>query len=573
MAKKKSRRAGGSKRSRPRSSGGRPSPAQAAEPAAREPDATPRRAVSRAALVALWVAIVVAVSALPTLAVYCQGLDAGRGAYTWVVPPYPQDGLAYLAWVKQAAEGKLLFHVKYTQLEHSAAVFQPLFLAAGWLEALSGWSSGFSLFVARCVCAIAFLLVLYRFSACSGLRREERWTFLALVSCSSGLGFLFDGSLKPADRWMPEIDTLWSLGWSPVLAAGLTLMLAVLILVEEATHGDFASQAGERGAVNRRFLLAGALTGLLAFVHPYDVVSVGVVVLAVAVYRRGVQRALAPLSLFGLLAAPACLVQLWLSLTHPVLSAHAAQAEMRSPSLLAYALGLGLPGLFALVGLARALAEKRAARLVTLLVWIAAALALAYAPVWFQRHLIMGVHIPVCALAAVGVCDLARRVCGARPRLRIALVVALVAATTPTHYANYRDALEAAREDPAAYYVPEGLAAALDFLGRNAPSEALVLAHPETARLIPGASGNGVTLGHWAQSVDADEHLRWLRRLFSPGGSAQKLRMLRGSRIDYVFVDGAMRRHWLGGGTPGWLAEVGETIYDRDGVRIVRVAH
>lgn len=531
------------------------------------------QAASRATPVALWIALVVVVSALPTLAVYRQGLATeGARDYTWVVPPYPQDGLAYLAWVKQAAEGKLLFHVKYTQLEHRAVVFNPPFLVTGWLAALSGWSSGFALFVARCVFVIAFLLVLYRFSGCFGLRRDERWTFLGLVSCSSGLGFLSAAGLKAADRWMPEINTLWSLSWSPIFALGLALMLAILMLVEQATRKGGGSGAGDHSAdVGRSFLLAGALTGLLAFVHPYDVVSVGVVVLAVAVYRLGAQQALGPLLRFGLLAGPPCLIQLGLSLMHPVLSAHAARADMPSPALLGYAIGLGLPGLFALFGLARASAEHRVGRLVTIVVWVAAALGLAYAPVWFQRRLVMGIHIPVCLLAAIGVCDLARRASRGRAAVRIALVIGLVATTTPTHYVNYREALESARDDPAAYYVPESLAAALRFLDEHVPSEAVVLAHPHAARLIPGASGNAVTLGHWAQSVGNDQHLRWLRSLFAPGHGLDKVNMLRSSRIDYVFVDASMRRYWLGGETPGWLADVGETVYDRDGVRIVRV--
>ena len=50
--------------------------------------------------------------------------------YTWIMPPYPEDSLAYLAWSQQAAHGSLLFKLKYTALPHTAFLFQPFFCSA-----------------------------------------------------------------------------------------------------------------------------------------------------------------------------------------------------------------------------------------------------------------------------------------------------------------------------------------------------------------------------------------------------------------------------------------------------------
>ena len=53
----------------------------------------------------------VAGTSLPYLALWLRA-DSFSGepgsVYAWILPPYPEDGLAYLAWVKQAAQGAAL---------------------------------------------------------------------------------------------------------------------------------------------------------------------------------------------------------------------------------------------------------------------------------------------------------------------------------------------------------------------------------------------------------------------------------------------------------------------------------
>ena len=87
----------------------------------------------------------------------------------------------------------------------------------------------------RALAVAGFLWTLHRFSRVFALEPAERWLFLWLAVCSSGLGLLFgDGPLRPADLWMPEFNTLWSLVWNPIFAVALTLVLWIFVLVAEA---------------------------------------------------------------------------------------------------------------------------------------------------------------------------------------------------------------------------------------------------------------------------------------------------------------------------------------------------
>lgn len=208
-------------------------------------------------------------------------------------------------------------------------------------------------------------------------------------------------------------------------------------------------------------------------------------------------------------------------------------------------------------------------------IWIAASLLLAYAPVWFQRKLMMGIHLPVCMIAAVGLDDLARRVSTGRKWAYAGVVVASLAFTAVTHVRNFDVLRNDVRQDVGAFYVTPDLRRAFRFLAEHTDPDSVVLAAYEATRLIPGAAGNTVTYGHWAQSIDVRAHVAWLRRVFGPPGAmsaADRQRELRESAIDYVFIDQTMLREWLRGRIPEWLATVGATVYSGPGVRIIEVA-
>ena len=523
--------------------------------------------------VTAWMVTILVVTTLPYLWLRARsGTWAGEGAtFLWLLPPYPDDGLAYLAWIRQAEAGDWLFRVKYTQIEHAPALFHPLFLIVGRVASATGMSAGFALFLLRFPALLACLHALRRLVGGFGFGRGTQMTALLLAGFASGLGaFIGWDRLRSADLWIPELNTLWSLTWNPIFAAALALMLYAL----DAVFREIRARPAQPRSWP--FLIAGACTGALAFIHAYDVVIVGAVVGVVTLLacRTSAWR---PLVVYGLLAGPPALLQWNIARTHPVLSDHSAGGEMLSPSPLALLTGLGLPLLLAAPGAVIATRRHRREASPTplpLIIWTVVSFALAWAPVWYQRKLLMGVQIPIAVLAAIGLVTLAQRLAGGRRIVSVGVIATGVLLTLPTHLVNVQRMNEQVVADPYAYFTPEPLGEALAWLDDNTDRRDVVLAHPSIARTIPATSGNTVTLGHWAQSVDRESHLAWLREVFAPNSpltDTERRERLAASRIAWIVVDARMLREWMGGQPPTWLEPISTIVYRGSAATILAI--
>jgi hypothetical protein len=517
-----------------------------------------------------WAAAAVVLTSFPYVAAW---LRAPAGAsYGWILPPYPTDSLAYFSWVKEAQSGAWLFTLKYTIAHQRAAMFHPLFLLAGWICRATGWSAGFCVFVLRGAGTALFALSLERLLRRLPLTASQRPLAMALVLLSSGFGGLaaalapgWTAAHPPTDLWLLDVNTLWSLTWGPLFPFGWALMLESLRLLLEP-------DAARRDA---SFLKAGALVCLLAFVHPYDAATMAFLAVVLGLSRPGGLRAAAA---FAAAAAPGALVQVALSRGDPVLARTTQLAADPSPGLLALALGLGLPGLLAAAQAWRVVKDGRAAQFRPLLAWAGGALLLCRAPVWFQRKLLGGVHIPICLLAAPALEAAAGRLAKLLdPRsatLRRTLIFALVALTAATHLVNARASWAVLREsgDWGPYYLDADLTRAFDYLSANTGRDEVVVAQLQASRLIPAWAGNTVPFGHWGYSVEP-ERLQWAASVFSPESGwtpERRAAELRAAGIRYVFVDPDLLMT-LGGAVPAWLTSATTKVYRGGRVEILRL--
>jgi len=460
--------------------------------------------------------------------------------FLWIYPPYPEDMLSYLAWSRQAQAGHILLSLKYTAVPHAPFFFNPFFLLAGWTGFVTHLDLGCVHLLLKTGGVLLFVIVLERFLDSLGLTRNAWIAAACFVSFASGFG-AFMPSVQSSDLWMPEISTQWSLLWNPLYPYSLALTV-------------FALHRMHRAAVTtsiREAAIAGLAVGFLAIVHPYHVPVVVAIAAADALMER---RAAAGriLLVFFTSIAPFAIYPIWVNATVDVAREHAASGTMASPAPWSYAVGLGLPLVFAIV----AIAGREARRFSLLVLWAAFSLAAAYVPVWFARKLVFSAQIPVAILGGVGFALLLER--ASRPlRALMVAVVAIVVVVTPVRVmiGAQREIARAAFDNP--FTVSEDRLAAMRFL-RTMPAESLVFADLATMRLVPALAGNRVPFGHWAQSVDARAAVDWTNSIFGPhGGSVDERRARFWSRIDFVLLDGPLlslaRRHrldWLFGGRP-----------------------
>jgi hypothetical protein len=479
----------------------------------------------------------------------------GGSHYSWIVPPYPEDSLAYMAWSQQAAHGSLLFRLKYTALPHSAFLFQPLFLVCGWLSALFGCDIGLVHLVVKSLGVVLFLAAFYRYTDYLRLSGFQSRLASVLVGVSSGLG-AFISFFDPTDRswwassadlWVVDANTWWSLLWNPLFPYSLTLMLLAIYWMDRGT------QEGRPSDLWR----SGLATGAQILIHPYSQPLLFALALVIVVKRRGWRKeAAAYLWRYALATLPCALYVDAVATFHPLVSRHNAQSGMVSPPFSACLLGFGLPLLLAVVGVAAGWRRPGVGPGCAGL-WFVLSCAFAYLPFWFQRKLLFGAHVPLCILAGAAPDLILARFPGARarpwiPRLALALFLVLVVATPVYLLVTGFD--EAHANPDGAYFVDDGLMEGLRFLKEKSEPQSVVFASPSTSRLIPAFSGNTVVWGHWAQSVDRQERERWFADLFKPGSDwndATRSPRFWGTGIDYILADRQMR-HWMQQNAAAW---------------------
>jgi hypothetical protein len=487
-------------------------------------------------------AFMVAVTSLPYLLNFFSTPAGFR--YTWILPPYPEDSLAYQGWSQQATHGRLLFQIKYTALPHASFLFHPFFLVAGWMSALLGCDIGIVLWVLKAVGVALFFVTFFKYADYLGLSGFQSTAASILVGISSGLGGLLvlldlagqSPALIPADLWVVDANTFYSLLWNPLFPYSLTLMLLAIYWLDRGT----------REARKPDFWWSGLATGILALIHPYSQPLLFAFAVIIAVLRRRME---APAYLWRhfLVLLPFLLYVFWAAAFHPLVSRHNAAGVMKSPDLVAYVLGFGFPLLLAAAGLVigRGQLLKRYWHIV---LWFLLSVAFAYLPVWFQRKFIFGAHVPLCIVAGIGFDLLLARFSNARARKEalIAAVVILLPllASTPMYLLASQSAQARENADDA-YFVSNEMMAGLKFLKNRSKPEGVVFATLETSRLIPAFAGNTVLWGHWAMSVDFKEREKWFENLFDEHANWDDPRRGRefwGTGIQYIFADGSLKQ-------------------------------
>jgi hypothetical protein len=463
--------------------------------------------------------------------------------YTWILPPYPEDSFGYMAWAQQAAQGHLLFQLKFTALPHPVFLFHPFFLIAGWMSHLFGGNIGFTLFLLKEIGVACFLLAFFKYSDYLGLNRFQSLVTTILVGVSSGFGGLLAcfgltdlSSHLAGDLWLVDMNTFWCLLWNPLFPWSLTLMLLTLFWLDR----------GSRDGRKSDFWRGGAATGILALIHPYSQPLLFAFAVLITVFR---QKASARIYLprYFLAAIPFVVYVGLVAALNPLVSRHDSAGEMASPSPLTYALGFGLPLLLFIAGLAVE-REKLVKRSGPVLLWFVLSVALAYVPFWFQRKLIFGAHIPLCILAAISFDLLLNRVSNSRTRGWITAGAALVflplLLATPAYLSASQDR-EVRNNAEGYFYVSNDVMDGLHFLKTGTKSSDVVFARIESSRLVPGLAGNTVVWGHWAQSVDLPERQIWITDLFNPHAdwtNPSRSREFWSTNVQYLFADGPLKQ-------------------------------
>jgi hypothetical protein len=239
----------------------------------------------------------------------------------------------------------------------------------------------------------------------------------------------------------------------------------------------------------------------------------------------------------GLGMLPWVVYDFWITQTLPNFASWFAQNQTPTKPLWDTALSLGLPGLIVAICFVRWLLApgslRGKIRLIpseTLLLglWLAINLVLIYVPISLQRRLMLGMWIPLAALAASKI-----EAWLFRPAASIARGLIAGVPLVLTNWFFLAAILLAGGQHNPELFLNLDEAAAVDWLNVHARGS-VVLASPELSAWLPGMAGVRVVYGHPMETPFAEEARSAVELFFAPGSADAKTEVLRDYSVEWI---------------------------------------
>jgi len=464
------------------------------------------------------ISIVLLAVALPFL------IAAGAGGQGVVFNGFlynPLDGNSYLAKMVEGARGDWKFTLPYTAEPGQGAYLFLFYLLLGKLAAILSLSNIVVFHIARILCAFALLLELRKF--CRVLFPEDKgmsWKAFLVTSLFSGLGWLAVGigRLSP-DLVVPEAYPFLSSFANPHFPLSLALILFTLrkILLEDEKP------------FQPIFLLIGfVLANLSPFSAIVVLVIIGVVKLWLLIQEK---KLLVWNSLFLFVGSISVLFyQFFIIKVDPVFAEWNAQNLTPAPAILDMLIAF-LPGLiFAVIGIVFRLRNKTTRTTRLLVAWTLAGFILTYVPFNLQRRFMIGLSVPIAALAVIGIQSLKSI------RWRNLSTIGLFILMLPTNLVILALGLASVTQHNPGLTYTKDETAAFSWIQTHTQTSDIILAAPETGNLIPAITGRRVIYGHPFETTFAAENKQSVIDFFSGNWDfPQMLRYVKDENIQYIF--------------------------------------
>jgi len=445
----------------------------------------------------------------------------------------PIDGASYLAKMYQGWSGSWRFTLPYTaEAEESAYIFL-YYLLLGHLSRLSGISLIGMFHLARLAGAGFLLAALYHFYAIIfGNRQFMLNLAFGLSVIGAGMGWLivFFGPL-PSDFWVAEAYPFLSMFANPHFPLGLALMVWAFTLLT-APEGRFRC-------------LKLALIGLLiSAILQFALVVTLVVVAAWMVWTWLETKRLLwqPFISLGILGGPFLVYQYVAIIWDPILAGWNAQNLTPGPSVGDFIISFSPVLPLAVWGAFQILKQKGVPLRRLLVAWLIIGPVMVSIPFTLQRRFILGYYIPAAVLAVYALADLASRWPAWRRRLP-AMVLALA---IPTNLFLILIGMAGVAVRAPVLFMTGDEALGMAWIREQTPDRAVVLAAPETGRLIPAFTGRRVLYGHPYETLNASREETQVLEFFEAAGWDRSMdRYLTEKRVDFLFY--GPREQALGG--------------------------
>jgi len=422
-----------------------------------------------------------------------------------------QDYAVHLTMMQAGIQGDWAYSLHFTAEPHQAVYIRLFYIALGHLTHLLHLEPEMAFQLARWVFGLLALAAVYQLA--SRIFPEVKWRRTAFLLATTGAGFgwlqmslgwIPDPHISPVDFWLIDSYIFFSLMLFPHFSAVTALLAAVL-----TTFLDYL-QGKSRFAV-AFIALAAILTQLInpiAFVLA-DAAMLGALLFTCCAEKRVRWRKIAGLAIIAAAQIPLLIYTSNILIHDPLWSQFTAQNLTLSPLPVYYLWGFGLFWPLAMIGTLQSV-RSRDMKPAMAILWVIAALTLAYLPMAIQRRFLHAFTLPLAILATLGLKTIfGRRSLVSRQAFYTALFISLTALTSLI--LSLRSTLDILHY-PMNFSYPQILEEAVHWLGDNASPDDVVLASESTSQIVAAHTGLRVYFGHTMETLDYNTkaHQAWL---------------------------------------------------------------
>lgn len=438
------------------------------------------------------------------------------------------DEYVYLSWIRQAKQGWWVFNNLYATECHQRLYLNPVFLFLGKIAAGFSLPPFFVFNLSRLAFGFFLLLVIFKFLS-NFIQDSNLRIFTFLLICFSG-GFGFLGKFVHESSWLfynlwvsrktNEGLTFTSLLFYPQSTASVALMLSYFLV-------QFRILKEPKVWL---FVLGACLGNLVILIHPYDAVILLLAPLIFLVLRKSGKNDWSSFVILSLTLLPSCLYTFFVSQSDPVYKGWT-RVQQSSPPLFQFFLLYGFLVIFATLQAFSFFAQRKKEDIAFVVGWFLLLPFLLKLPVFFQRRLIEGAHIPISILASFYLYKISKRF--KRQWLFLLLSLSFLSLHN-IHWLGGKIGL--LKNDPKGYYfLSKEKTKALSWLDKNFTNKN-ILAIPDDGLIIPAYSLNKVYWGHWANTPDSIRKGEVLTSFLDKNTpDFQRVAFLRAEEIDYFF--------------------------------------
>lgn len=355
-----------------------------------------------------WVILISSLLVLAAFSPFLWVALTGPSTTVWqfmgALHDYPTSA-AHLSRMVQGGLGEWLMRYLHTPEPHNGVLLHALYISLGRIAQIVSLGNIITFHVARVGAALFMYAALYHLAATIWMRVRTRRLFFILATFGSGLGWLLAPLTQISDypditpsTFYPFHNTLVNVHYPLVIGALCILVSAVI----DALRPGNTQEPSVTNSGGILFMVSLALSLFyLQSLLPLAVTFIGLLLARAALQRRIAPRELRWILWFGVPALPVAAYYLIVLNFNPVVEGIWSQQALARPiAPLALLVGLGLPLLIAVPGLARAVHRFEPDGSQVMLIWLVTMLLSLYLIPGFRSDFALGLMIPLAYFGA-----------------------------------------------------------------------------------------------------------------------------------------------------------------------------